>query len=163
MNKNASVIKSLSTHGMSKSRIYRTWINMRVRCNNPKEPAYKNYGALGIKYCKAWERFENFYSWAIVNGYTESLELDRINNYKNYTPSNCRWVTIKIQNANQKVKPNKHGSGVTFHNNRYQARININGIRKNLGCFKTLLEAKNAYKIAKNKRDSQYLEELKTI
>lgn len=51
--------------------------------------------------CNEWDDFEKFYSWAMSNGYDNDLTLDRIDVNGNYEPSNCRWVTYKIQ-ANNK-------------------------------------------------------------
>lgn len=79
-------------HGMFGSRIYSIWANMLQRCNNFK---CKNYGGRGITVCDEWKTFELFYKWATSNGYTDDLQIDRINNDGNYEPSNCRWVTNK--------------------------------------------------------------------
>ena len=48
-------------HGKVRTSIHRIWIGMRQRCNNPKNPAYKYYGGRGIKVCKRWNKFENFF------------------------------------------------------------------------------------------------------
>lgn len=43
-------------------------------------------------------RSKLFHEWAIANGYSDGLQLDRIDNEGNYCPSNCRWVT-RTENA----------------------------------------------------------------
>lgn len=90
-------------------RIYHVWRTMIARCYNPNTKAYKNYGGRGITVCNEWlgeNGYENFYLWAIKNGYDENAErgkctIDRINNNGNYEPSNCRWVDMKVQNNNK--------------------------------------------------------------
>lgn len=73
---------------------------MKERCNNPNNKRYKNYGGKGIKVCEEWMSFENFRDWSLQNGYDEGLTIDRIDCNGNYEPSNCRYVTTKVQNRN---------------------------------------------------------------
>ena len=90
-------------HGQSNSSLYRRWQHMKDRCYNPNDKRYKNYGRRGIKVCDEWlNSFENFYNWAINNGYQEGLTIDRIDVDGNYEPSNCRWVTTKEQQFNKR-------------------------------------------------------------
>ena len=85
---------------MNNKRISRIYSNMKTRCYNPTSNRYHCYGGRGIKVCDDWKSsFANFKEWALNNGYTDNLCLDRINNNGNYEPSNCRWVTKK-QNSN---------------------------------------------------------------
>ncbi len=87
-------------HGLSKTRLHRIWHSMYCRCYYKSTNQYKNYGGKGIKVCDEWkhiEGFVRFYNWAINNGYSEELTLDRIDNEKDYCPDNCRWLTIKEQ------------------------------------------------------------------
>ena len=75
---------------------------MKYRCNNPNFNGFKYYGGRGIKVCKEWENsFEAFYNWAINNGFSDDLSLDRIDNNKGYSPNNCRWATNTIQQRNR--------------------------------------------------------------
>ena len=84
-------------HGQSKTRLYRTWQHIKTRCLNPNYDRYKWYGGRGITVCEEWLVFENFYDWAIKNGYNDSLTIDRINPDAGYEPANCRWVTMETQ------------------------------------------------------------------
>ena len=87
-------------HGLSKTRLHRIWHSMYCRCYYKSTNQYKNYGGKGIKVCDEWKHIEGFirfYNWAINNGYSEELTLDRIDNEKDYCPDNCRWLTIKEQ------------------------------------------------------------------
>lgn len=94
--------KRATTHGYSKTRIYREWAGMIQRCENPKSTSWRRYGEVGISVCNEWHKFESFYAWAITHGYNDSLTIDRINNSEGYNPENCRWVTPEDQASNKK-------------------------------------------------------------
>lgn len=96
-------IEELTTHNMSDSKLFKTWCSMRNRCENRKNMAYKWYGAKGVKVCDEWQGrdgFQNFYNWAIKNGYKDDLSIDRIDFNGNYESLNCRWITQKEQSNN---------------------------------------------------------------
>ena len=88
-----------------KTRLYRIYIAMKDRCYNESHERYFDYGGRGITICDEWIDYENgfneFYDWAINNGYDEDLTIDRIENNKGYSPDNCRWVTMKTQSNNK--------------------------------------------------------------
>lgn len=90
-------------HGKCNTKIYRAWDSMKDRCRNKNCNNYKNYGARGITYCDEWEEFDNFYNWAMENGYSDELTLDRIDVNGNYEPSNCRWATYDEQARNKRT------------------------------------------------------------
>jgi len=92
----------LLKHGFSCTRIHRCWDRMIQRCHNPKHKAYFYYGERGISVCDEWRNASIFIEWALANGYSDSLTLDRINNDGNYEPSNCRWVDMKTQAINRR-------------------------------------------------------------
>jgi len=97
----------LSTHGLSKdsdgkkTRLFQIWMGMKTRCYNLNVVEYPRYGGKGIIICDEWQNFETFHNWAFTNGYQENLSIDRVNTNGNYEPSNCRWVTDKVQCRNR--------------------------------------------------------------
>ena len=138
-------------HGMYYTKLYRTLRGIKARCLNSNSAGYKNYGGRGILICDEWrDDVKKFYDWAISNGYSDDLSIDRINNDGNYEPSNCRWTTRSVQTRNTRriYKSNTSGyRGVSFNVQRgkFTASIRINGKGIYLGRFKTALEAATVY------------------
>lgn len=85
------------------TKLYHVYCGMKRRCYNLNDRSYHNYGGRGITICDEWESFENFQKWALENGYSESLWIDRIDNDKGYSPDNCRWTTPKEQQNNKRT------------------------------------------------------------
>lgn len=91
-------------HGLAGERIYQNYFHMIDRCHNPKDHDYIRYGARGINVCDEWRKDKMaFFNWAFANGYKKGLTLDRIDNNGDYSPQNCRWVTIKQQQSNKRT------------------------------------------------------------
>lgn len=113
------------THNMSNTRIYAEWKHMRRRCNNPNSPKYEFYGGMGIKVCDEWNfaygGFENFYKWAMKNGYDDSLTIDRIDSSKDYCPENCQWISME---ENRK-KAQRTGRKPDYQYFAYNKELNI--------------------------------------
>lgn len=90
-----------TTHGLSKTPMYRVWRTMQTRCENPAAASFKTYGARGIRVDDRWKDFLAFKAWADLNGWQQGLTIDRIDNDKGYSPENCRIVTRKENNRNR--------------------------------------------------------------
>lgn len=137
-------------HGDSAAgnKLYRAWVNMRQRCNNPNHQFYHDYGGRGVQVCIEWESYENFKQWAIANGYTEGLTLDREGNGLLYSPNFCRWVDRTAQQRNrrgQKGSSSKYiGASFIKRSGKWQAGIKVSGKSINIGWFSTELEAAQA-------------------
>ena len=91
------------THGLTATRLYKIFTNMKQRCCNPNDPKYVNYGGKGVKICNEWlNNFQAFNDWAMANGYQDDLTIDRIDSDSNYSPDNCRWISHEANRLNRK-------------------------------------------------------------
>lgn len=92
-----------TTAPYSNTPLFSRWVNMKQRCYNTKNTSYKDYGGRGITVCKEWrDSFFSFREWAISNGYSGELRIDRKDNNGMYEPSNCRWVTESVNQNNKR-------------------------------------------------------------
>ena len=133
---------------------YNTWHDMLKRCYSEKlhkkEPAY-----IGCSVCDEWKYFSNFKDWFDSN-YVEGYALDKdilVKGNKVYSPETCCFVPKGLNSllTNRKNHRGKYPLGVSkaSYSDNYEAAVYKNGKRVHIGTFKTIEEAFNAYKVAK--------------
>lgn len=113
----------MSTHHMSRTRIYKVWASMKQRCDNKKSLDYKFYGGRGISYIKRWSDFNKFLK--DMGDPPHGLVLDRINNNKNYSKSNCRWVSHKKNCNNRRTSRKILYNGITYSAKELCSKHNV--------------------------------------
>lgn len=127
------LIERNSTHGMTKTRFYKTWKSMRYRCYNKNASHYYNYGGRGISVCDDWNIFVNFKNDMYIK-YLEHVKkfgekntsIDRIDVNGNYCKENCRWATISIQLSNKTNNRIIEFSGNKMTINQWSEKLKIN-------------------------------------
>lgn len=116
--------------------------------------AFRYYHEKGVSVCDEWSSYEAFEAWALANGYSDGLEIDRKDNDLGYSPDNCRWATRVQQMANRKKSARVNASskykGVRRSPRKsgqdsWMVTMSINGKPTYLGTFKTEEEAAKVY------------------
>ncbi len=96
--------KGFTKHGDYKTKLYGIWASMKQRILNTNHKAYYNYGGRGITICQEWVNdYILFRDWALNNGYSEGLSIDRKDPNKGYNSENCEWVTLKENGRKQRT------------------------------------------------------------
>lgn len=111
-------------HGMWGTPTWNSWDGMISRCTNPANASYANYGGRGITVCDKWKTFEGFFSDMGIR--EEGCELDRIDTNGNYSPANCRWVTVKQQMRNKRNNRMVTFNGETLCVAEWEERFGVN-------------------------------------
>lgn len=92
-----------ATHGQSNTKLYARWASIKQRCYNPRHPAYKYYGARGIKMCEEWKNdFLKFKEWVDKTANGLDLTVERVDVNGDYCPQNCIWVEMSQQANNRR-------------------------------------------------------------
>ena len=126
----------VTTHGMSKTKTYIVWRNMKARCDDVNHQAYENYGGRGISYDERWKHFENFYK--DMGECPEGLTLDRTDVLKGYSKENCEWVDNLTQSMHRRKRTTESTSrykGVCFKTaeSKFVGTLNYEGKTYHLG------------------------------
>jgi hypothetical protein len=100
----------IKRHGDIGTHLHTMWRGMINRC----KPSYfqrQYYFDKGITVCEEWRDYRKFKKWALHNGYSPALQIDRRENDQGYNPANCRFVTqeYNLSNRDCTVMVNYHG------------------------------------------------------
>ena len=125
-------------------RLRKIFANMVGRCYNPNDEDYRWYGGKGIGIYEQWlSSPDEFEKWAISNGYTDNLTIDRVDADKDYYPENCRWISLE-ENARRAGKVNWIDvDGVILTGKQWSEKLGIganaiNRILRECGMNKTI-------------------------
>lgn len=162
----------------SQTPFYKIWQTILQRCYDKESSSYKNYGAKGVTVCEEWQNYQNFASWYNNTRriWMEDWVVDKDLLFKHnniYSPTTCCFLPNKINNALTK-RDSKRGDypiGVYLKSqtkngkvyNSIIAQLNKDGDKIHLGCFKTIEEAFNVYKIAKENHMKELALEYKDL
>lgn len=143
-------------HGMSKTKIYKVWADMKQRCYNKTASSYKYYGGRGITVCELWIfNFLAYYNFVrkLKNYEVEGYSLDRIENEKGYEPGNVKYSTKSEQTYNRRTWGKSKYKGVSWDRDhgKWRAQIYIKGKTKHIGLLTHELEAHQAVQTALKK------------
>ena len=139
--------------GGKNTKAYDTWNDMFKRCYNPKVHA-KHPTYIGCTVAEEWHNFQVFAEWFENQYRADGWQLDKdliFEGNKTYSPETCTFVPRDL-NLLLTDRRNERGNlpkGVALKNKKYQARINIEGVRQYLGVYSTPEEAFAVYKTAK--------------
>jgi len=91
------------SHGLTGTKCYKAWEQIKMRCYSENNPRYKTYGGRGIKLYEPWIKdplaFVTYIK-SLDNAEKDGYSIDRINNDGNYEPGNLKWSTDKEQGRN---------------------------------------------------------------
>lgn len=129
-----------TTHGMHGTPAYKSWQAMLLRCTNPKNHKFKDYGARGIKVCPEWISFEQFFK--DMGDRPPETTLGRIDNDGDYTPANCEWQGHKTQARNKRNTAlfEYQGRIATLAEHCERLGLNCHSVRSRIYIYKWTVE-----------------------
>ena len=108
----------------SGTKTYYAWRGMRLRCANPKNQAWANYGGRGIRVCQRWgDDYDVFFE--DMGPCPEGMSLDRIDNDGDYEPGNCRWAGWDVQSVNKRVNRYIEHDGQTLTISQWAQKLGL--------------------------------------
>ena len=111
-------VEANTKHGKSRTKEFNTWAHIKQRCSNPKNKSFGDYGERGIKICQRWEdSFDLFFEDMGIAPMNTTIE--RINNFGDYEPKNCRWATRLDQGNNKRNNIIVYVSGIKTTLSKY--------------------------------------------
>ena len=114
-----------TTHGLTRTTEYRSWVNMIGRCRNSKRPDFSYYGGRGIIVCKQWlTDFETFYA-DMGPKPSKSHSIERRDNNGSYSPENCYWGTKTQQARNTRSNRFLTFNGITKCLAEWEDKLNL--------------------------------------
>lgn len=99
------------THGRSKTSEYNSWIGMKMRCFNPRDPRFAEYGGRGITVCDRWRLSFEAFLGDVGPKPSPAHSLDRIDVDGNYEIGNVRWADASVQTKNRRPFLMRSGTG----------------------------------------------------
>ena len=140
-NKKTSCKKCKAKNLNKNHSMYRTWRGLRTRVKNQSAYINKN-----IQACEEWNDFKVFAKWCETQNIPKIFEIDRLDMFGDYSPSNCQFLTpdehrVKtcLEEVNRKSRTN---TGVKYITERKDGYYQVTIQNKYAGRGKTLEEAK---------------------
>lgn len=132
----------------TKHPIYTLRYVIMTRCYNASKNDYKYYQGKGIKLCDDWKNNPiSFFQWCFDNGWKKGMVLDRIDNSKDYDPSNCKFITA------QENLSKMHSDNIMIGEKAPHAiltEIQVREIKNKISQGITLTRIANDYKVSKS-------------
>jgi hypothetical protein len=98
--------------------LYGKYSQMKARCYNPNVHNFSYYGGKGVEVCDEWLNcFEDFAIWCLENGYKKGMAISRFNDTGNYSPDNCKILTMS-ENTKDMIKNNNINRTVILSNDK---------------------------------------------